>query len=62
VFFAEWKNYVHPVGDIALQRNYKWKTAATYTPYVRENPLGALSDIHQPQVFSAGTISVDIIP
>jgi hypothetical protein len=37
-----------PVADTALQRHYKWKTAATYVPYFTGNPLGALSDTHQP--------------
>jgi hypothetical protein len=27
-FFAEWNNFEHPVGDIALQFNYEWSTAA----------------------------------
>jgi hypothetical protein len=61
VFFAEWKIFGHLVGDIALQRHYKWNTAAIYVPYFTGNPLGSLSDIHQPQIFPTRAISGDII-
>ena len=47
--------------DIALQHHYKWKTTATYVPFVTENELVTLSVINQPQIFRTRSISGDII-
>ena len=44
--FCRVKKVGYPISDNALQRPYKWNTAATYDPYISGNPLGALSDIY----------------
>jgi hypothetical protein len=59
--FSEWKFWGYPVGDTALQRYYEWWTAANYVPYFKGNPIGSLSDKHQPQIFRTRTICGDII-
>ena len=61
LFFTEWKNFENRVGDTALQRHCKWNNAANYVPSFTGNPLGSLSNIHQPQIFRTGAISGDII-
>ena len=61
VFIAEWKSFAHPVGDTALQRNYKCSTANNYDTYFTGNPLGTQSDIYMPQIFRTKSICGDII-
>jgi len=55
----------HPTDFIALQRIYEWTIVAIYVPYIAGSPLGALSGIHQLQIYriaSSGDIIASHLP
>ena len=61
VFLQNEKNVGYLVGDTALHRHYKWSTATIYDTYFTGNELGAVFDVHQPQIFLTRSISGVII-